>query len=83
MELYETELLLAKTTVLHRNEINTVKQLNYFIKINLLMPRFINSLCVITVKLNTLTDVPYQMTVDCVFLAVDPDERVIMELQCI
>jgi len=64
------------------------------------------SLCVITIQLNTLTDVPYETMVggafvyvcerDCVkdfvyimrsvitrFFPVDPDDRVIMELQCI
>ena len=37
-------------------------QLNYSTNIHLLIPRFMKSLCVITIKLNTLTDVPYQMT---------------------
>ena len=68
------------------------------------------SLCVITIKLNTLTDVPYEMTVGGAFVGafvyvrerdrvkdfvyynavryntffpVDPDDPVIMELQCI
>ena len=70
------------------------------------------SLCVITIKLNTLTDVPYQITVGKAFVygcergrvklkdfeqrshvynavrynafsPVDPDDRVIMEPQCI
>ena len=67
------------------------------------------SLCVITIKLNTLSDGPYQMTVGGAFVwvcenlwkrdrvvdfeqrsrvynelfPVDPDDRVIMELQCI
>ena len=46
----------------YRNEINTVNQLqlNYFTNIHLLIP--MNRLCVIPIKLNTLTDVPYQMT---------------------
>ena len=57
-----------KQTILHRyrNEINcTVNQLqlNYSTNVNLLIPRFMKSLCVISIKLNTLTDVPYQMTV--------------------
>ena len=49
----------------YRNEINTVNQLqlNYFTNIHLLIPRFMKSLCVITIKLNTQTNVPYQMTV--------------------
>jgi len=38
-------------------------QLNYSTNIHLLIPRFMKSLCVITIKLNTQTDVPYQMTV--------------------
>ena len=59
------------------------------------------SSCVITIQLNTLTDVPYEMTVGGIFVYVcerdrvkdfvyitlgfpmDPDDRVIMELQCI
>ena len=57
------------------------------------------SLCLITIKLNTLTDVPYQMTVGGAFVyvckrgrvkdyitrffPVDPNDRVIMKLQCI
>ena len=57
-----------KQTISHRyrNEINTVNQLqlNYFTNIHLLIPWFKNILCVITIQLNTLTDVPYQMTVD-------------------
>ena len=46
------------------------------------------SLCVITIKLNTLTDVPYQMTVDgaiCLRMwktVKETDDRVITELQC-
>ena len=59
-------------TILHRywNEINTVNQLqlNYFTNIHIFIPRFINSLCVITIKLNTLTDVPYQMMVGGAFV---------------
>ena len=38
-------------------------QLNYSTNIHLLIPRFMKSLCVITIELNTLTNVPYQMTV--------------------
>jgi len=38
--------------------------------LHLLIPRFINSLCVITIKLNTLSDVPYQMTVGGAFVYV-------------
>ena len=56
-----------KQTILHnyRNEINTVNQLqlNQSTNVNLLILRFMKSLCVITIKLNTLTDIPYQMTV--------------------
>jgi len=54
----------------YRNEINTVKQLNYFTIIHLLIQRFINSLCVITIKRNTLTEAPYQMTVGGAFVDV-------------
>ena len=45
-----------KQTILHRyrNEINTAKQLNYFTNIHLLIPWFINSLCVITIKVQWL-----------------------------
>ena len=54
-----------KKTILHRyrNEINKVNQLqlDYSTNIHLLISRFINISCVITIKLNTLTDVPYQM----------------------
>ena len=61
-----------KQTILHmyRNETNTVNQLqlNYSTNVNLLIPRFMNSLCVITIKLNTLNDVPYQMTVGGAFV---------------
>ena len=66
--------IVTKTNNLHtyRNEINTVNQLklNYFTNIHLLMPQFINILCVITIKLNTLTDVPYQKTVGGAFVYV-------------
>ena len=52
----------SKQTIVHRyrNEINTVNQLqlNYFTNIHLLIPRFINILCVVNVKLNTLTECP-------------------------
>ena len=56
------------------------------------------SLCGITIKLNTLTDIPYQMTVALkilnngrmyrmqsviTFFLMDPNDRIIMELQCI
>ena len=44
-------------------------QLNYSTNIHLLIPRFMKSLCVVT-KLNTLTDVPYQMTVGGAFVYV-------------
>ena len=61
-------------TILHRylNEINTVNQLqlNYSTNIHLLIPRFMNRLCVIPIKLNTLTDVPYQMMVGGAFVYV-------------
>ena len=64
--------LSPKQTILHKNqnEINTVNQLqlNYFTNIHLLIPRFINISCVITINLNTLTDVPYQMTVGGAFV---------------
>ena len=54
-------------TILHtyRNEINTVNQLqlNYSTNIHLLIPWFMENSCVITLKLNTLTDVLYEMTV--------------------
>ena len=58
-----------KQNILHRylNEINTVNQPNYSTNVHLLIPRFMKSLCVITIKLNTLTDVPYQMTVGGAF----------------
>ena len=63
-----------KQIILHRyrNEINTENklQLNYSTKIHLLIPRFMKSLCVITIKINTLTDVPYQMTVGGAFVYV-------------
>jgi len=63
-----------KQTILHRyrNETNTVNQLqlNYSTNIHLLIPRFTKSLCVITIQLNTLTDVPYEMTVDGAFVYV-------------
>ena len=56
----------------YRNEINTVNQLqlNYSTNIHLLIPRFMKILCVITIKLNTLTDVPYQMMVGGAFVYV-------------
>ena len=56
----------------YRNEIFTVNQLklNYSTNIHILIPRFMKSLCVITIKLNTLTDVPYQMTVGGAFVYV-------------
>jgi len=46
----------------YRNEINTVNQLqlNKSTIVNLLILRFMKSLCFIIIKLNTLTDVPYQ-----------------------
>jgi len=45
------------------------------------------SLCVITIQLNTLTDVPYEMTVGGAFVYVcerdrGHNDRIIMELQC-
>ena len=68
-----------KQTILHkyRNKINTVNQLqlNYSTNIHLLIQRFINSLCVITIKLNTLIDVPYHMTVAHLFTYVKTWER--------
>ena len=56
----------------YRNEINTVNQLqlNYSTNIHLLILNFMKSVCVITIKLNTLTDVPYQMTVGGAFVYV-------------
>ena len=58
-------------TILYRyqNEIHTVNQLqfNYSTNIHLLILRFMKS---ITIKLNTLTDVPYQMTVGGAFVYV-------------
>ena len=76
-----------KQNILHRyrNEINPVNQLqlNYSTNIHLLIPWFMKSLCVITIHLNTLTDVPYKMTVTGAVFLVDPDDRVIMESQCI
>jgi len=47
----------------------------------ILILRFINSLCVITIRLNTLTDVPYQMTVDGAFVYVIENLR--KRSQCI
>ena len=68
------QVFITKTKCLYRywNEIKTVNQLqfNYFTNIHLLIPRFMKSLCVITITLNTLTDVPYQMTVGGVFVYV-------------
>jgi len=56
----------------HQNEINTVNQLqlNSFTNIHLLILWYINILCdtCITLKLNTLTDVPYQMTMGGAFV---------------
>ena len=46
------------------------QQLYYSTNIHLLIPRFMKSMCVITIKLNTLTDVPYQMTVGVAFVYV-------------
>jgi len=42
-------------------------------------------LCVITIQLNTLTDVPYEMTVGGAFVYVCERDRVkdFVELQCI
>jgi len=51
-----------------RNEINTVKQLNYLTNIHI--DTMIYKYFVITIKLNTLTDVPYQMTVGGAFVYV-------------
>jgi len=42
----------------------------FYQRTHLLIPRFMKSLCVITIKLNTLTDVPYQMTVCGAFVYV-------------
>mgnify|MGYP000190427210 CR=1 FL=1 len=59
--------------------LNTVNQLqlNYSTNVHLLIPRYMKSLCVITIKLNTLTDVPYQMTVGWAFVYVCERDRVI------
>ena len=59
-------------SIRYRNEINTVNQLqlNYSTNIHLLILNFMKSVCVITIKLNTLTDVPYQMTVGGAFVYV-------------
>ena len=69
-----------KQTILHtyRHEINTVNQLqlNYSTNIHLLIPWFMKSLCVITIQLNTLTDVPYKMTVGGAFVYVCERDRV-------
>ena len=56
----------------YRNEMNTVNQLqlNYFTNIHLLIPRFINSLCVNQKTYSTLTDVPQQMTMGGAFVYV-------------
>jgi len=58
----------------YRNELNTAKQLKYFTNIHLLIPRFITILknihVFITIKLNTLTYVPNQMTVGGAFVYV-------------
>ena len=78
---------------MYRNEINTVNQLqlnyitnihllipwfmNYITNIHLLIPWFMKSLCVITIKLNTLTDVPYRMMVGGAFVYVCERGRVI------
>ena len=62
----------------YQNEINAVNQLqlNYSTNVNLLIQRFMKSLCLITIKLNTLTDVPYQMTVGGAFVYVCKRGRV-------
>jgi len=58
----------------YQNEINTVNQLqlNYSTNKHLLIviPRFLKSLCVINIILNTLTDVPYQLMVGGAFVYV-------------
>ena len=70
----QTRFSSPKQTILHsyRNEINTVNQLqlNYSTNVNLLIQRFMKSVCVLTIKLNTLTDVLYQITVDGAFVYV-------------
>ena len=67
-------------TILHRypNEINAVNQLqlNYSTNIHRLIPRFMKSSCVITIQLNTLTDVLYEMTVGGTFVYVRERDRV-------
>ena len=63
---------------MYRNEINTVNQLqlNYSTNIHLLIPWFMKSVCVITIKLNTLTDIPYEMMVGGAFVYVCERDRV-------
>ena len=55
----------------YRNETNTVHQLqlNHSTNIHHIL-RFMKKMCVITIQLNTLTDVPYQMTVGGAFVYV-------------
>ena len=63
-----------KQTILHRyrNEIYYSKSIAtklFYQHISLIL-QFMKSLCVITIKLNTLTDVPYQITVGWAFVYV-------------
>ena len=75
--LYSDAFSSPKQTILHtyRNEINQL-QLNYSTNIHQLIPRFMKSSCVITIQLNTLTDVLYEMTVGGTFVCVRERDRV-------
>ena len=70
----QTRFSSPKQNILHRHwdETNTVNQLqlNYSTNIHQLILQFMKSLSVITMKLNTLTDVPYQLTVGGAFVYV-------------
>ena len=61
-----------KQTILHsyRNEINTVNQLQLVYQRKSIDTATYESLCVITIKLSTLTDVPYQVMVGGAFVYV-------------
>ena len=61
-----------KQTILHsyRNKINTVNQLQLVYQRKSIDTVTYESLCVITIKLSTLTDVPYQMMVGGAFVYV-------------
>ena len=72
VSIFRTIAFSSPKTKRYLNEINTVNQLQlkYSTNIHLLIPRFMKSSCVVTIKLNTLTDVPYQMTVGGAFVYV-------------